>query len=181
MFENLKPEDIINITKKEFDELLEKERIYAASHGTMKVNELKQFEGYLSEKAKIVYQKHLKSTIIQDDSEGIRKCHLVQFMGKIARITLAAYLVNKNPEELTKRVLDDTAKDLAIWFNKGVENGWLDYGVLMPCFSIELSQLSPGRDYYVGVYVGSKYSMEELNKLYGKKIFWPEGELPSGT
>jgi hypothetical protein len=103
-----------------------------------------------------------------------RRYKLVQFMAQTFEITLPCALVR---ERGVRDEIQFRAEQMAVAFNKGVQNGWLKYGCLAKCHLLALAASSPNRRFQMFVFVASDYSQEELNKLYGKHYFVQDGEL----
>lgn len=101
-------------------------------------------------------------------------CRLVQFMVQNFEVSLAASMVDP---ELVQKSLAVRAENMAKEFNRGVQNGWLKYGVLLQCHVIPVAMHSPSRKYIMTTMVASDFSMEELNEKFGKRYFVREGEL----
>lgn len=103
----------------------------------------------------------------------VRQC---VFLGVVAETSFAQCMMDS--DAVFKSIAKAT-EQLSKVFNRCVENKWVNYGMLAPCFTVPLAPLVVGSRTVVLLYVGSDYSREKLNELVGVPAFVQDGELPT--
>lgn len=136
---------------------------------------LPNFTTNLSPAAEIVYFTPLNSTIIETIENDKKKYYQVQFMGFKTEVSMLDVL--HNPNAVQER-LSEMGKRMADYVNEGVGKGYLGFGVIGYAYYLPLAQMDTTYKFCIGLNIGSKYSMKELNSMYGVRIFYKEGELP---
>jgi len=148
-----------------------------------------------SERARELYHTPQKSTVIEvyrgkdgryvprpenaeDLPRGAKRCYaLVRCLGVVAQTSLFQLTRDSS---LETKVRQAALKRLASFFDRAVEEGLLDYGVLSPVISIDLAQIGPSRRTMFVLYgyaaVGDSAAIDARLKGIGVV---GEGQVPS--
>ncbi len=110
-----------------------------------------------------------------EDHEYRIHARFVRFMAVSFGVSMLATLAGPNPYG---RALQHPVKTMAEAFNRGVAEGWLKYGVLLPAKVLVHSVVDLNLRYTLLLAVGSDLTEAALNSRFGRNWFFREGTGP---